>query len=64
MRPLTHILPLDLQSEWTLSPNGPPQQIFILSIIKKRGFPFKLLVTSWYVNLEMVMKQELRNLLQ
>jgi hypothetical protein len=35
VRPLTHILPLDVQLEWTLSAQLPPQQIFILSFLRK-----------------------------
>ncbi len=43
VRPLTLILPLDVQSEWTLSAQLPPQQTFILSFFEKGGFPFNFL---------------------
>jgi hypothetical protein len=35
VRPLTHILPLDLQSEWTLSPNGRPSKFSFCHFLRK-----------------------------
>ena len=35
VRPLTHILPLDLQSEWTLSPNGRHSKFAFCQFLRK-----------------------------
>ena len=55
VRPPTHILPLDLQSECTLSPNGRPSKFSFCQFVRKGGFPFNFL---WHHGSKFVNGQE------